>query len=270
MLGTTQTKADSLRRRPGRRFLPNLILTCTGLLALAALAAGCSSSSTPATTTSAPSTSSTTTPRLSAAAVRVLQAGLAKVGCYTGKIDGVSGPLTTQAVRAFQTASGLTVDGVYGALTKSKLLAADGTGTRVCPSPSSTTTTSTPGTTTTAPSFPGVPPAVVTAITSYESSHGPRRRQLADQLGQAVRNRSHLRLLPDRPGSRTREHRAGRLRIRPFRGRCMERGGLRNIGGGLPPQQFTERSHSGCGTVRIRGELSRFELIAGPRFIRLW
>ncbi len=173
MLGTTQTKADSLRRRPGRRFLPNLILTCTGLLALAALAAGCSSSSTPATTTSAPSTSSTTTPRLSAAAVRVLQAGLAKVGCYTGKIDGVSGPLTTQAVRAFQTASGLTVDGVYGALTKSKLLAADGTGTRVCPSPSSTTTTSTPGTTTTAPSFPGVPPAVVTAITSYESSHGP-------------------------------------------------------------------------------------------------
>ena len=82
---------------------------------------------------------------LSAAAVRVLQAGLAKVGCYSGKIDGTSGPFTTQAVRAFQNAhAGLTVDGVYGSMTKAKLLAADRTGTRICPkSPSSTTTSST-------------------------------------------------------------------------------------------------------------------------------
>ena len=166
-------KSDSMSRQPGRRLFPKWIVTGTGLLAVAVLVAGCSSSSTPATTTTTSSSSSTTTPRLSAAAIRVLQAGLAKIGCYTGHVDGVSGPLTTQAVRAFQTASGITADGIYGTATKAKLLAADHAGTRVCPASSVTTTTSASVTTTTASAFPGAPTALVTVITTYESAHGP-------------------------------------------------------------------------------------------------
>jgi peptidoglycan hydrolase-like protein with peptidoglycan-binding domain len=176
MFDDPRSKADSERVRGGRRPVPTWMAAFTGLLVVASVAAGCSSSSTTATTTSkAPSSSSTTTAGLSAAAVRILQAGLAKVGCYTGKVDGVSGPLTTKAVRAFQTASGLPADGVYGSATKAKLLAAENAGNRVCSTtPASTTTTSSgAATTTTAPAFPGVPSAAVTAIASFETAHGP-------------------------------------------------------------------------------------------------
>ena len=112
---------------------------------------------------------------MSATAIRTLQAGLAKVGCYSGKIDGVSGPLTTTAIKAFQTASGLPVDGVYGSMTRTKLLAAENAGTHVCTtSPSATTTTSSvPATTTTAAAFAGVPASAVAAITAFETAHGP-------------------------------------------------------------------------------------------------
>jgi peptidoglycan hydrolase-like protein with peptidoglycan-binding domain len=146
---------------------------------VAFLLAGCSSSSTSTTsTTNSSDNSSTTTTGMSATAVRSLQVALAKVGCYSGKIDGMSGLVTTRAIRAFQTASGLSADGVYGPVTRAKLLAAESAGTHVCStSPSSTTTTSSsmPSTTTTAAAaaFPGVPTSAVTAITAYETTNGP-------------------------------------------------------------------------------------------------
>ena len=46
--------------------------------------------------------------------VRVLQRALAHLGYSPGTIDGQYGPSTTQAVKNFQTAHGLTADGVCG------------------------------------------------------------------------------------------------------------------------------------------------------------
>lgn len=43
-------------------------------------------------------------------------------GYYTGEIDGKKGPKTTAAIEAFQEAHGLTVDGVYGEKTETKLI----------------------------------------------------------------------------------------------------------------------------------------------------
>ena len=80
------------------------------------------------------------------------------MGCYTGKVDGVSGPLTTKAVRAFQTASGLPADGVYGSVTKAKLLAADNAGRpRLFDDPPRRRPRRRRSPLTTAPTFPGVP-----------------------------------------------------------------------------------------------------------------
>ena len=48
-------------------------------------------------------------------AVKKLQEELNKLGYYTAKIDGEFGPLTTKAVKAFQTAKGgLLPDGIFG------------------------------------------------------------------------------------------------------------------------------------------------------------
>jgi peptidoglycan hydrolase-like protein with peptidoglycan-binding domain len=159
--------------RPRRRPQPVWTASFIGLLAVASLAAGCSSSSSTATTTTTASSSSSTTPGMSAAAIRTLQAGLTKVGCYSGKIDGVSGPLTTSAIKAFQSALGIPVDGAYGSMTRTKLLAAVSAGTRVCTTSPSATTTSVPATTTTAAAFAGVPASAVAAITAFETAHGP-------------------------------------------------------------------------------------------------
>ena len=52
-----------------------------------------------------------------AAHVRTLQRRLARAGFAFGPIDGRYGPLTEQAVRSFQTAHGLEVDGIAGPLT---------------------------------------------------------------------------------------------------------------------------------------------------------
>lgn len=50
-------------------------------------------------------------------AVRQLQTELRHIGLFTAPIDGVYGPSTTSAVRAFQQQQGLTADGVVGAQT---------------------------------------------------------------------------------------------------------------------------------------------------------
>jgi peptidoglycan hydrolase-like protein with peptidoglycan-binding domain len=109
---------------------------------------------------------------MTTAAIRILQTDLVKVGCYSGQVDGVNGPLTIAAVKAFQAASGISVDGVYGNQTKTKLIAAVNTGKKVCVA-STTTTTAASSVTTTTASASGVPTAALTAITAYETAHGP-------------------------------------------------------------------------------------------------
>lgn len=57
-------------------------------------------------------------------AVRALQARLTALGFSTGGVDGRFGPETDAAVRAFQQARGLAVDGLVGPLTRQALAAA--------------------------------------------------------------------------------------------------------------------------------------------------
>lgn len=53
--------------------------------------------------------------------VRTVQQRLQILGYYRGDIDGVYGPITEQAVRAFQKDQGLDPDGIFGALTLNAL-----------------------------------------------------------------------------------------------------------------------------------------------------
>lgn len=54
-------------------------------------------------------------------ATRDIQQALANAGFYQGPIDGKSGPLTQDAIRAFQQANGLQVDGKVGPQTWARL-----------------------------------------------------------------------------------------------------------------------------------------------------
>jgi putative chitinase len=76
---------------------------------------------TPATTPAAAPSAPTAQPRLTrgaqGAAVKVLQQTLQRHGFDPGPVDGDYGPRTESAVRAFQAAKGLTVDGWVGAQT---------------------------------------------------------------------------------------------------------------------------------------------------------
>lgn len=51
----------------------------------------------------------------------LLQEGLKKLGFYKGKVDGLMGPQTRNAIKAFQNKAGLVVDGIPGTLTMEKL-----------------------------------------------------------------------------------------------------------------------------------------------------
>jgi peptidoglycan hydrolase-like protein with peptidoglycan-binding domain len=171
-IGEADEADDADEATGGRR---PWITALVGLLVVAALAAGCSSNSSSSTTTSSSSSSSSssvTATTLSTTAVRALQSALAKVGCYAGSIDGIGGPLTTAAVRAFQSAVKLPVDGIYGANTKFKLLAAVNAGAKVCSTTPSTTTTAA-STSTTAASGSSTPSAAIAAINSYQTANGP-------------------------------------------------------------------------------------------------
>jgi hypothetical protein len=53
--------------------------------------------------------------------IRRLQERLKELGFYTGRIDGISGPLTKKAIRAAQRWHGLRVDGIAGVLTRAAL-----------------------------------------------------------------------------------------------------------------------------------------------------
>lgn len=144
---------------------------------VAGLVAGCSSGSTSSTTTTSKPTTTTTSSGLSTAAIKTLQRQLVVVGCYTGSVDGIVGSATTTAIRNFQSAEGLAVDGIYGAQTQAKLIAAAAIGKKVCTSSSTTTTTPTSttasSTTTTSGSGSGVPAAALSAIYAYETKYGP-------------------------------------------------------------------------------------------------
>ena len=89
--------------------------------------------STPETTTPTKSATSTATlvptdvvlrPGSSGAGVTALQQALTSLGYAPGTADGSYGPTTTQAVSAFQTANGLTADGIGGAKTIAAINAA--------------------------------------------------------------------------------------------------------------------------------------------------
>jgi peptidoglycan hydrolase-like protein with peptidoglycan-binding domain len=56
-------------------------------------------------------------------AIASMQAGLAQLGYDPGPIDGVFGPRTSGAVRAFQRAEELIVDGTLSAVTRARLAA---------------------------------------------------------------------------------------------------------------------------------------------------
>ncbi|MEN8233836.1 MAG: peptidoglycan-binding domain-containing protein [Actinomycetota bacterium] len=70
-----------------------------------------SSSTTPTSTT----TTSTTSPYGTATLLtNVIQRELQTLGHFFGEPDGILGPVTEEALRAFQTEAGITVDGEYG------------------------------------------------------------------------------------------------------------------------------------------------------------
>ena len=113
---------------------PSRPWSAVALLVLAAfvisVSAGCTSTSqSGATSTSTSSTSASATPAakqaaVMTAAVKKLQVVLTTLGYYTGPIDGVYGPATTEAVKSLQTALGVPVDGRYGPETHAALLKA--------------------------------------------------------------------------------------------------------------------------------------------------
>ena len=58
---------------------------------------------------------------LSPVTVKAVQQALAKDGFFKGKTDGMIGPVTTNAVKAFQKKNGLKADGIIGPMTLKKL-----------------------------------------------------------------------------------------------------------------------------------------------------
>jgi peptidoglycan hydrolase-like protein with peptidoglycan-binding domain len=125
-----------------------LLALCIGVgLGVAACGSGSSTTTVTVVTNASGGTSTETStsgggtsPAMTAASIKSLQAGLKSTGCYAGSVDGVSGPATVQALRAFQSHSGITADGLVGPNTTAKLLAAVSSGTKVCTTPARTPT----------------------------------------------------------------------------------------------------------------------------------
>jgi peptidoglycan hydrolase-like protein with peptidoglycan-binding domain len=167
-------EASNQAGRPVRRSISTGIATFAALITVGALLAACSSNSTTPTTSTTAASTSTTAKSMSTTAVKALQTGLAKVGCYTGPIDGVLGTLTTNAVKDFQASAKLAVDGVDGPKTAAKLALDVATGSKVCTTSSTTTSSTTSSsTTTTTGSGSTVPAAATSAINAYETANGP-------------------------------------------------------------------------------------------------
>ena len=125
--------AELLRQRRGVAATAAAVLVVVFVLAGLAAAGVFSSSHAPPVTTptaGAPTTAATTPaaptqptfaapaatlkPGAQGAAVKVLQRALAHLGYSPGRIDGQYGPSTIAAVKRFQSARGLTADGILG------------------------------------------------------------------------------------------------------------------------------------------------------------
>lgn len=104
--------------------------------------------------TGAPAAAATKNSTSDAAGVETLQRQLNALGCNVGTIDGKLGPKTVAAVRWFQTAAGITVDGIVGNVTSAKLAQAAASG-----SPNCTSVPAPP-----APATPGAPQCTLDAI----------------------------------------------------------------------------------------------------------
>ena len=75
------------------------------------------------TTTLPPTTTTTVDPDLPPASLFMtfVQIHLAALGYFDGGFDGIPGPMTVAAIRDFQTAAGITVDGEFGPETQAAL-----------------------------------------------------------------------------------------------------------------------------------------------------
>jgi peptidoglycan hydrolase-like protein with peptidoglycan-binding domain len=93
----------------------------------------------------APAGAATKNSTSDAASVEVLQRQLNALGCNAGTIDGKLGPKTVAAVRWFQTAAGITADGIVGVVTWSKLAQAAASGAPNCTSVPAPPAPPTPG-----------------------------------------------------------------------------------------------------------------------------
>jgi peptidoglycan hydrolase-like protein with peptidoglycan-binding domain len=92
------------------------------VLGLLVVTAGCGGSSTTTVTVTTSSTVTTTAPSpVTTAVVIGFQQVMTNLGYYSGPIDGVYGPGTTDGVKAMQTDLGVTADGVYGPETHNAL-----------------------------------------------------------------------------------------------------------------------------------------------------
>src|SRR5262245_51989355 len=98
----------------------------TALVTIGVMAGALTFSIAPASAAPAPSSTS------DAAGIESLQRQLNALGCNAGTIDGKLGPNTIQAVRWFQTAAGIAVDGIVGVDTSGRLAQAAATGSPNC------------------------------------------------------------------------------------------------------------------------------------------
>ena len=114
-------------------------LSASDIQALAAWVAGSTGGA--SGTSPTPSAPAAPTAHIPAATVSQIQTQLKALGYFSGPISGFYGPVTTAAVKAFQQASGLTADGVWGPQTKAALAAAQAKST----SSGTTSSSSTPG-----------------------------------------------------------------------------------------------------------------------------
>jgi hypothetical protein len=160
------------------------------LVAVAALGlAACGDDDDSSSTTSEKETTTTTSAAENAATIRfdkMIQQELADVGCHPGAVDGILGPKTDEAIRAFQAAAGLEVDGELGPETESALKKAVEAGEKVCAEGTTTTTIATTTTTAggqapcTAAALAGGLPAEGETIASYVCADGYAAGSLSD------------------------------------------------------------------------------------------
>lgn len=98
------------------------------------------------TTTAAAAAASDRDPNASLGAeqVKALQRDLTTVGCFSGTVDGIIGPVTRAGISAFQEVEDVPVDGQYTAETQGKLAVVVADDVKVCPVPPAAPTTTGP------------------------------------------------------------------------------------------------------------------------------